>query len=117
MSLYDDIGGKAAVDAAVDIFYEKVLKDDRISRFFSTTNMEVQRAKQKAFLTIAFGGPNHYTGKNMRDAHKHMKLTDEHFNAVAENLVSTLNELNVAQTHIDEIVNILNGAKNDVLNR
>ena len=40
MSLYDDIGGKAAVDAAVDIFYEKVLKDDRISRFFSTTNMD-----------------------------------------------------------------------------
>lgn len=116
MPLYDDIGGKAAVDAAVDIFYQKVLKDERISSFFSTTNIAIQKAKQKAFLTVAFGGPNNYTGKNMRDAHKHMNLSDKHFNAVAENLVSTLNELNVTQPHIDEIVSILNGAKSDILN-
>ena len=116
MPLYNDIGGKAAIDAAVDIFYQKVLKDDRISSFFSTTNMEVQKAKQKAFLTVAFGGPNNYTGKNMRDAHKHMNLSDKHFNAVAENVVTTLNELNVAQAHIDEVVSILSGAKSDVLN-
>jgi len=29
-SLYEKLGGEAAVDAAVDIFYRKVLADDRI---------------------------------------------------------------------------------------
>ena len=116
MSVYESIGGAAAVDAAVDIFYRKVLTDDRISQFFDTVDMESQHAKQKAFLTMAFGGPNEYTGKDMREAHKHMNLTEEHFNAVAENLIGTLEELEVPQEHIDSIVQIALSVKDDVLN-
>ena len=117
MSVYEAIGGAAAVDAAVDIFYRKVLADDRISSFFDTVDMEGQHTKQKAFLTMAFGGPNEYTGKDMREGHKHMNLTEEHFNAVAENLVATLQELSVPQEHIDSIVGICLSVKDDVLNK
>lgn len=117
MSVYDNIGGAAAVDAAVDIFYRKVLRDERISHFFESTDMDAQRAKQKAFLTLAFGGPNHYSGKDMRAAHKGMNLTETHFTAVAENLVETLQELSVAQTDIDAIVTICLSVKDDVLDR
>ena len=116
MSLFEKIGGEAAVDAAVDIFYRKVLSDDRISQFFDTIDMEDQHAKQKAFLTMAFGGPNNYSGKDMREAHKHMNLTEVHFTAVAECLVGTLEELSVPQTEIDEIVGIAVSVKDDVLN-
>jgi len=117
VSVYEKIGGEAAVNAAVDIFYRKVLADDRINEFFDTVDMEAQHQKQKAFLTMAFGGPNSYTGKDMREAHKHMKLNETHFNAVAENLVATLQELNVAQEYIDEIVAIALSVKDDVLNK
>ena len=116
-SVYDKIGGSAAVDAAVDIFYRKVLADDRINQFFDTVDMDNQHKKQKAFLTMAFGGPNNYTGKDMREGHKHMNLTEEHFNAVAENLVATLQELNVAQEDIDSVVAIALSVKDDVLNK
>jgi len=116
MSIYEKIGGAAAVDAAVDIFYRKVLADDRISEFFDTIDMESQHTKQKAFLTMAFGGPNEYTGKDMREAHKHMKLEEVHFNAVAENLVGTLQELSVPQEDIDAIVAVCLSVKDDVLN-
>lgn len=116
VSLFENIGGEAAVNAAVDLFYRKVLADERISAFFDTVDMASQHAKQKAFLTMAFGGPNHYSGKDMREAHKHMKLTDEHFGAVAECLVGTLQELGVAQEYIDEVVNIALSVKDDVLN-
>lgn len=117
MSVYEKIGGEAAVNAAVDIFYRKVLADERINEFFDTVDMEAQHAKQKAFLTMAFGGPNNYTGKDMREAHKHMNLTEDHFNAVAECLVGTLQELSVPQEYIDEIVTIAVSVKDDVLNR
>lgn len=117
MSVYEKIGGEAAVNAAVDIFYRKVLADDRINEFFDTVDMEAQHAKQKAFLTMAFGGPNNYSGKDMREAHKHMNLTEVHFNAVAENLVGTLEELEVPQEYIDEIVAIAVSVKDDVLNK
>lgn len=116
MSVYEKIGGAAAVDTAVDIFYRKVLADDRISMFFDTVDMEGMHAKQKSFLTMAFGGPNEYTGKDMRVAHQHMNLTEEHFGAVAECLIGTLNDLDVPQEYIDEIVNIALSVKDDVLN-
>ncbi len=116
MSVYEAIGGEAAVNAAVDVFYRKVLADDRISEFFDTVDMEAQHTKQKAFLTMAFGGPNNYTGEDMRNAHKHMNLTEEHFTAVAENLVASLEELSVPQEHIDSIVAIALSVKDDVLN-
>jgi len=57
MSLYTEIGGEPAINAAVDIFYRKVLKDDRIKHFFDGLDMTKQAAKQKAFLTLALGRP------------------------------------------------------------
>jgi hemoglobin len=116
MSVYENIGGEAAVDAAVDIFYRKVLSDELIGHFFDSVDMDAQIAKQKAFLTVAFGGPNNYTGKDMREAHKHMALTEDHFGAVAGHLVDTLKELNVSQDNIDDIVDICLSVKDDVLN-
>lgn len=116
-SLYERIGGEGAVDAAVDIFYRKVLADDRISHFFETVDMDRQRAKQKAFLSYAFGGPNAYSGKDMRAAHAKMQLTEAHFDAVMENLGATLQELNVPAELIGEAAAIANSVKDDVLNR
>ncbi len=116
MSIFEKIGGEAAVNAAVDVFYRNVLMDERISHFFEGIDMASQHQKQKAFMTMAFGGPNHYTGADMRKAHAHMKLTEEHFTAVAENLIAALKELNVAQEHIDEIIAVCLSVKDDVLN-
>ena len=88
-TLFTRLGSEAAVDAAVDTFYRKVLTDDTISRYFSHTDMDRQRAKQKAFLTMAFGGPSNYAGKDLRKAHKGLVargLNDSHFDAVATHL-------------------------------
>src|SRR5271169_261300 len=99
MSLYNEIGGEAAVNAAVDIFYRKVLKDWRIKHFFEGVDMAKQAAKQKAFLTMAFGGPHNYSGADMRRAHAHLVargLNDSHFDTVVKLLGQSLAELNVA---------------------
>jgi hemoglobin len=119
-SLYERIGGEPAVNAAVDIFYRKVLNDHRINRFFDNVDMEKQAAKQKAFLTMAFGGPHNYTGEDMRKGHEHlvkMGLNDSHFDAVVENLGATLEELSVPQELINEVVEICETTRNDVLGR
>ncbi len=119
-SLYDRIGGEAAVNAAVDIFYRKVLADDRINHFFEGVDMEKQAAKQKAFLTFAFGGPANYSGKDMRLGHAHLVekgLNDSHFDAVMENLAATLKELNVPDDLIAEAAAIAESVRNDVLGR
>tara|TARA_R100001143_G_C3358979_1_gene134328 strand:- start:1313 stop:1723 length:411 start_codon:yes stop_codon:yes gene_type:complete len=117
-SLYEKLGGEAAVDAAVDIFYEKVLADDRINSFFTGLDMDKQAKKQKAFLTFAFGGPNNYSGRGMRNAHSRLHkqgLDDSHFDAVMENLGATLQELNVPETLISEAAAIAESTRGDVL--
>ena len=117
-SLYEKIGGEAAVNAAVDIFYRKVLKDDRIKHFFEGIDMSKQAAKQKAFLTMAFGGPNKYTGEDMRKGHAHLVakgLNNSHFDAVMENLAATLIELKVPADLIAQAAAIAESTRKDVL--
>ena len=118
MSLYSEIGGDAAINAAVDVFYRKVLKDDRIKHFFDGVDMAKQAAKQKAFLTVALGGPNNYTGEDMRKGHAHLKgLNDSHFDAVMENLGATLTELNVPGHLIAQAAAIAESTRKDVLGK
>lgn len=119
-SLYERIGGEAAVNAAVDIFYRKVLSDFRINRFFEGVDMEKQAAKQKAFLTMVFGGPANYTGEDMRNGHAHlvkMGLNDSHFDAVMEHLGGTMEELKVPPELIAEAAAIAESTRNDVLGK
>ncbi len=55
-TLYDKLGGAAAVDLAVEKFYEKVLADEPVQHFFAHTDMRQQKQHQKAFMAYAFGG-------------------------------------------------------------
>ena len=119
-SLYERIGGQAAVMAAVDLFYEKVLADDLTRPFFAGLDMAAQTRKQVAFMTWAFGGPDEYKGRNLRAAHAPLKtrgLGDVHFDAVAKHLDATLTELGVARDLIDEALAIVAGTRNEVLDR
>ena len=116
--LFEKIGGEAAVDAAVDLFYRKVLADDELAPFFETVDMEEQHKKQKAFLTMAFGGPNNYTGTDMTKAHAKlvkMGMGEKHFDLVMKHLGATLTELNVPAELINQAAGIAMSVKDDVL--
>ena len=119
-SLFEQLGGYPAVDAAVDIFYRRVLKDPRIARFFDDTDMDAQREKQKAFLSMVFGGPHEYKGKDLRTAHARLVeqgLDDSHFDAVAEHLQATLERLDVPAPLVAQVMAIAASTRGDVLNR
>ena len=117
-TLYDRIGGKAAVEAAVDVFYDKVLADERVAGFFEGVDMKEQRGKQKRFLAHVFGAPTPYDGKSLREAHAPLVekgLGEEHFGAIAEHLVMTLGELNVPAEITAEVMAIAASTHDDVL--
>jgi hemoglobin len=119
--LFDRIGGMEAIMAAADLFYEKVLDDEITRPFFQGVEMDKQTQKLVAFMAWAFGGPDRYKGRDLREAHKDLvlekKLSDVHFDAVAKHLVATLVELGVAQPLIDESLAIVASTKTAVLNR
>lgn len=120
-TLYERLGGEAAVTAAVGVFYEKVLADDRVARFFEGLSMKTQIDKQIGFMTWAFDGPSEYRGRDLKAAHsrlvRDMGLADEHFDAIAELLKATLEELEVGATEIDEALGIVATTRDAVLGR
>ena len=69
-SLFQRIGGEAAIEAAVDLFYKKVRLDERVNTFFVKTDMTKQRQMQGQFLTYAFGGTTKWNGRGMSAAHR-----------------------------------------------
>lgn len=120
-SLYERIGGEAALMAAVDLFYAKVLANDLLRPFFKGLDMEAQVRKQIAFMSWAMGGPESYKGRDLTTAHAHLVknlgLADAHFDAVAGCLEATLREMGVERGLIDEVLGRIGQTRSDVLGR
>jgi hemoglobin len=120
-TLYERLGGEAAVEAAVDKFYARMLADPRVNRFFKDTNMSKQHMKQVAFMSYAFGAPKKYSGLAMDAAHRRLVekegMNDSHFDAVAENLLTTLTEMGVPKDLRDEAATAVGGLREQVMCR
>lgn len=119
-SLYEQLGGDAAIDQLVDIFYRKVIRDNLLYPFFDEVDMARQIQKQKAFLTMVLGGPNGYTGRDLRSAHAPLLrhgITDQHFDAVMTHLVDSLRELGVDPAAIAAVAELAESTRRDVLCR
>lgn len=119
-TLYERLGGGAAVNAAVDLFYQKIMADSRLAPFFANIDLKKQIGKQKMFLTYAFGGLPHYDGRKLREAHANAVkngLNDEHFDSVAGHLQTTLKELGITEPLINEVMAIAASTRNEVLGR
>ena len=117
-SLFERIGGDSAVRATVMKMYDKILSDSELAPFFDHIDVEKLRLSQSAFVTYAFGGPNHYTGKSLRTAHAGAVshgLSDRHFDLVAGHLKAAMEELGVPQDLISEALAIVGGTRKDVL--
>lgn len=105
-TLYDKLGGPEALEAAVDLFYEKVLDDDRLKHFFEGTNMMRLVIKQVQFMVYAFGGSAEYKGRDLKAAHYNLVtmhgLNTDHFDMVAGHFQATLVDLKIDQADIAE---------------
>ena len=119
-SLYERIGGEAAITAAVTEFYDRVLADDELAPFFEGISTGVLIQKQVAFMTMAFGGPHDYTGRDLRSSHARLVargLTDAHFDRVTGHLSETLSDLGVPDSERQEALTLIGGTRDDVLAR
>ena len=104
ITLYDQIGGRTAIQTVVEEFYNRVLGDPKLKDFFSNTDMDKQRQHQVNFLSMALGGPNQYTGRTMQSAHSDLGITNNDFDAVAGHLVAALEWAGVEKEAISAVV-------------
>ncbi|MDF1478445.1 group 1 truncated hemoglobin [Leifsonia sp. H3M29-4] len=104
MTLYSKLGGEPALAAAVDEFYERMQADPELSVWFHGVDLEILKAHQRAFLMVALGGPEDYSGRSMRNAHAGLHITDHAYTRALQHLRGALAAVGVEQELIERIV-------------
>ena len=102
--------------AVVDQFYARVLADGSLTAFFNGVDMTALKAHQASFLIQSLGGPLHYGGRDMRLAHSSLKIQKQHFYAVADHLINTLNAMGIDEETIGEVVDRLEPLSREIVN-
>ena len=114
-SLYDRLGGRVAIDAAVKDFIGRALADARINRKFSTSDPDRLTSALTQQICAATGGPCKYTGRAMREAHRNMGVTDGEFAALVEDLGASLDHLKVPAKEKGELLAALAPMKPEIV--
>ncbi|MEM6278410.1 MAG: group 1 truncated hemoglobin [Verrucomicrobiota bacterium] len=115
-SLYDRIGGAETISQLVDSFYEKVLSDTELKHYFKSASMDKLLAMQKEFFSAATGGPLTYSGKPLREVHRHMSISKRQFARFTEHLIDTLKEIGVEEEASYEIISHVNLYADEITN-
>jgi hemoglobin len=119
-SLYKRLGGREGIRGVVDDFVAALVADPRVNaRFKDLKPADVERVKTNISdqLCEATGGPCSYLGKDMKTAHKGMRITEAEWNAGVEDLVKALDKRNVSQKDRNELLGLLTPMKNDIVNQ
>ncbi|MGD0362969.1 MAG: group 1 truncated hemoglobin [Bryobacteraceae bacterium] len=119
-SLFQRLGGMPVIRAVVDDFVSRILADERVNKWFAHAASDpVKAAAYKRsladFLCQGTGGPCQYTGPDIVAAHKGRAVTGEAFDAVVEDLVATLNRLQVPEKEKADLLGILGPMKTAVV--
>ncbi|WP_447983366.1 group I truncated hemoglobin [Nitrospira sp. Nam74] len=114
-SLYERLGKKEAITAVVDDFVGRVASDGRINGKFANANIPRLKAMLVEQICAASGGPCTYTGRDMKTTHAGMAITNEQFDALVGDLVTTLNKFHVPEREKKELLGALGPVRKDVV--
>jgi hemoglobin len=120
-SLYDRLGGVYNIAVVVDDLIDRVMVDPRLN-----ANPRVDEAHHRVsaqgfkFLATemvcwASGGPQHYSGRSMGDAHRHLMITSEEFGSFMDDLQRTLDKFAVPEPDQDELKAIVESTRESIV--
>lgn len=115
-TLYQQLGGEPAINAVIDKFIGIVAADPRINRFFAHADIPRLKSGLVTLVCQASGGPCVYNGRPMRVIHHNMHVTDADFDALVQDLVAAMTQLNVPPPLQQQVLGLLGPLKPDVVN-
>ncbi len=122
-SLYERIGGARALEAVVADFVVAAAADPRVDftrgGAWHASDAAVARLRTLLveFMGQAFGGPQTYSGRSMKETHHGMAITRAQFDALAGHLKATLEKHKVPAKEIGEIMTIAASTAPDVVEK
>ena len=111
VNLYEAVGGRPALVAAVDGLYGRLLADPELAPLFPRGAGERHRRYVVTFLAEAMGGPHPYRGPGLADTHRGLGITGAHFERTAAHLAATLDELGVPAGLAGQVVAAVAGLR------
>ncbi|MFM9959360.1 MAG: group I truncated hemoglobin [Phycisphaerales bacterium] len=124
-TLYQRLGGEAAIKAVVNDFVNNSAGDPAVNftrkgegmKEWNATPEAVERLKMLLVEQIgeAAGGPQKYTGRDMKTVHKGMNITNDQFNAMATQLTLSLKRFGVADADAAELIAVVAGMRGDIV--
>jgi hemoglobin len=123
-SLYERLGGEPAIKAVVDDFVPRAAADPKVNFTRKGTPKEWQATAENVdklkrglvqFIAMATGGPQKYQGRPMKPLHAGMMITSAEFDALAADLIASLNKLNVPARERDELIAVVATTKADIV--
>jgi hemoglobin len=99
----------------IEAFVSRCAGDARINPKFART--DVSRLKKMLIDQVceASGGLCTYTGRSMKETHDGMAVTAGEFDALVEDLVMTLDELNVPEAEKQELLSVLGPMRGEIV--
>lgn len=114
-TLFEKYGGFATIGDVVHSFYEKIMDTESLEHYFWDIDMTRLMAHQTDFLAMALGGPSNYSGRSLREAHRHLNITLEDFTTVAELLEEALEEAGMEDEDVAGVIAIVASTQNDIV--
>lgn len=120
-SLYERLGGAYPIAVVVDDFVERLLVDETLNAnpAINEARARVPKAGLKFHLTSlvcqAAGGPQHYTGRTMKEAHAHLSITEKEWAEMVTVFVGVLDRYKVPKAEQAELLQIVGSTKGDIV--
>jgi hemoglobin len=120
-SLYERLGGVYNIAPVVDEFLEVLYVDDVLN-----ANPKIKEARDrvpKAYLKYhvtslvcqSAGGPEKYTGRGMKESHKHLDITEKEWQAMVADFRKVLDKFKVPEQEQKELFAIVDSTKKDIV--
>ena len=116
-TLYERLGGGTALTAVVDDFLANVQADTRINHFFLDADMGKIKTGLVNLIGQATGGPENYTGRDMKTTHAGLGISEADFNALLEDLSRSLDKFRVGDKEKGELLGLLGAMKGDIVEK
>lgn len=102
--LYQDLGERSGIAAVVEDLLYLIVDDQRINHQFKGIDVAAFHKHLTDQLCQISGGPCNYTGRDMRELHEAMNITDTQFNALVENLVLAMEKNQIPTTAQNQLL-------------
>jgi len=117
MTLYERLGERDGIRSVVDDFYDSLLEDEELARFFEDADADIERLRrtQTDFLCEAAGGPETYDAAPVREAHADVPFEPSHIQRAVGILSETLGSHGVRGDDADAVVNAVAAHEDSLL--